>query len=58
MREAARSAKELKVYQAAYALAMEIFRLSKDRPVEEKYSFYGKNPGSGGRACDWPDGVC
>jgi len=38
MREAARSAKELKVYQAAYALAMEIFRLSKDWPVEEKYS--------------------
>jgi four helix bundle protein len=38
MREAARSAKELKVYQAAYALAMEIFRLSKDWPAEEKYS--------------------
>ena len=38
MREAARSAKELNVYQAAYALAMEIFRLSKDWPAEEKYS--------------------
>jgi four helix bundle protein len=37
MREVARSAKELKVYQAAYALAMEIFRLSKDWPVEERY---------------------
>ena len=32
------SAKELKVYQVAYALAMEIFRLSKAWPPEEKYS--------------------
>ncbi len=32
------SAKELKVYQKAYALAMEIFRLSKAWPGEEKYS--------------------
>jgi four helix bundle protein len=32
------SARELKVYQMAYALAMEIFRLSKLWPAEEKYS--------------------
>ena len=32
------SAKELKVYQMAYALAMEIFRLSKAWPADEKYS--------------------
>ena len=38
MREAARSAKELKVYQAAYELAMEIFNLSKSWPPAEKYS--------------------
>ena len=33
-----RSAKELVVYQKAYALAMEIFRISKTFPVEERYS--------------------
>lgn len=33
-----RSAKELKVYQVAYALAMEIFRLSQAWPPDEKYS--------------------
>jgi four helix bundle protein len=32
------SAKELKVYKEAYALAMEIFELSKQWPPEEKYS--------------------
>ena len=32
------SAKDLKVYQKAYALAMEIFQLSKSWPSEEKYS--------------------
>ena len=32
------SAKELRVYQKAYALAMAIFLLSKRWPVEEKYS--------------------
>jgi four helix bundle protein len=32
------SASELKVYQAAYALAMDIFTLSKAWPSEEKYS--------------------
>ena len=32
------SARELKVYQAAYALAMEIFTLSTGWPSEEKYS--------------------
>ena len=33
-----KSAKDLKVYQKAYALAMEIFQLSKFWPSEEKYS--------------------
>ena len=32
------SAKDLIVYQKAYALAMEIFEVSKGFPVEEKYS--------------------
>jgi four helix bundle protein len=32
------SAKDLKVYQEAYALAMEIFEISKRWPPEEKYS--------------------
>lgn len=32
------SAKDLKIYQKAYALAMEIFRLSKKWTSEEKYS--------------------
>ena len=32
------SAKDLRVYQKAYALAMEIFRLSKEWPSEEKFS--------------------
>ena len=32
------SAKDLKVYQEAYALAMEIFELSKQWPPEERYS--------------------
>jgi four helix bundle protein len=31
-------AKELKVYQEAYSLAMEIFAMSKDWPPEEKFS--------------------
>ena len=33
-----RSAKDLKVYQKAYELAMEIFNISKHWPAEEKYS--------------------
>ena len=33
-----RSAKDLKVYQKAYSLAMEIYQLSKSWPYEEKYS--------------------
>ena len=32
------SAKDLRAYQKAYALAMEIFRLSKTWPAEDKYS--------------------
>ncbi len=38
MSKRVRSAKDLKVYQAAYALAMEIFRISRGWPPEEKYS--------------------
>ncbi len=33
-----KSPKELIVYQKAYALAMKIFRISKDWPSEEKFS--------------------
>jgi four helix bundle protein len=33
-----KSAKDLIVYQKAYALAMEIFEVSKSFPAEEKYS--------------------
>ena len=33
-----RSAKDLNVYQKAYALAMEIFRVSRQFPSEERYS--------------------
>jgi 23S rRNA-intervening sequence protein len=33
-----KSAKDLTVYQKAYALAMEIFEASKGFPAEEKYS--------------------
>jgi four helix bundle protein len=32
------SAKDLKVYKEAYSLAMDIFKLSKNWPPEEKYS--------------------
>jgi four helix bundle protein len=32
------SAKDLEVYKKAYALAMEIFNLSKTFPPEEKYA--------------------
>jgi four helix bundle protein len=33
-----RSAKELIVYQKAYALAMEVFRITRQFPSEERYS--------------------
>ncbi len=33
-----KSAKDLRVYKKAYALTMDIFKLSKSWPVEEKYS--------------------
>jgi four helix bundle protein len=38
LRMVIRSAKELDVYQKAYALSMEIFRLSKHWPSDERYS--------------------
>lgn len=37
-KERINSAKDLRVYKKAYALAMGIFKLSKSWPVEEKYS--------------------
>jgi four helix bundle protein len=36
------SAKDLKVYQLAYELAMDIFLLSKGWPEEERYSLAGQ----------------
>jgi len=36
--EQIKSAKDLRVYKKAYSLAMDIFRLSKHWPAEEKYS--------------------
>jgi hypothetical protein len=33
-----KSAKDLRVYKKAYALAMAVFHVSKNWPVEEKYS--------------------
>ncbi len=33
------SAKDLRVYQKAYALAMELFELSKEFPNEERYVY-------------------
>ncbi|MCF8053273.1 MAG: four helix bundle protein [Desulfobacterales bacterium] len=36
--EQIKSAKDLRVYKRAYALAMEIFELSKNWPSEEKFS--------------------
>jgi four helix bundle protein len=38
-----RSAKDLIVYQKAYALAMDIFKVSKRFPAEEKYSLTTKS---------------
>ena len=32
------SAKDLNVYKKAYALSMEIFKISKNWPAEERYS--------------------
>ena len=37
-KDVARSAKDLRVYKAAYSLAMDIFRASKKFPSEERYS--------------------
>src|SRR5438552_10110342 len=36
------SAKDLKVYQAAYELSMQIFELTKSFPVEEKFALTGQ----------------
>jgi len=36
------SAKDLEVYQLAYEIAMEIFKLSRDFPSEEKYALTGQ----------------
>ena len=34
-----KSAKELKVYEKGYALAMEVFKLNKGFPAEERFAF-------------------
>ena len=41
-----RSAKDLKVYQRAYALAMDIFNISKTWQREEKYSLECREVGA------------
>jgi four helix bundle protein len=38
----AKSAKDLQVYQKAYALAMEIFEISKSWPSEERFALTGQ----------------
>jgi len=38
----ARSAKELTVYRKAYALSMEIFKVSRSFPAEERYALTGQ----------------
>ena len=45
------SAKDLRVYQKAYVLAMEIFRLSKNWPSEEKFSLTDQIRRSSRSAC-------
>jgi four helix bundle protein len=46
-----KSAKDLIVYQKAYALAMEIFEASKKFPAEEKYSLTDQIRRSSGSVC-------
>jgi four helix bundle protein len=46
-----KSAKDLIVYQKAYALAMEIFEASKNFPAEEKYSLIDQIRRSSRSAC-------
>jgi four helix bundle protein len=48
------SAKELKVYQEAYALAMEIFEISKQWPPEERYSLTDQIRRSSRSVCSNP----
>ena len=36
------SAKELEVYQIAYALAMQVFEVSKSFPVDERWALTGQ----------------
>jgi len=46
-----KSAKDLSVYKEAYNLAMEIFKISKSWPVEEKYSLTDQIRRSSGSVC-------
>jgi four helix bundle protein len=48
------SAKELKVYKAAYALAMEIFKISQSWPREERYSLIDQIRRSSRSVCSNP----
>ena len=43
--------RELKVYQKSFDAAMEIFRLSKDFPKEERYSLTDQIRGSSRSVC-------
>ena len=45
------SAKDLMVYQAAYALAMEIYELSKQWPPEERYALIDQTRRSSRSVC-------
>jgi len=47
----AKSAKDLKVYQKAYSLAMRIFELSKRWPNEERYSLVDQTRRSSRSVC-------
>ena len=49
---AVRSAKELEVYQKAYELAMDVFRLSKRFPAEERYALSGQIRRSSRSVCN------
>src|SRR5216683_6374373 len=45
------SAKDLKVYKAAYDLAMKIFEISKKFPPEERFALTGQIRRSSGSVC-------
>ena len=54
MTEQIKSAKDLRVYKRAYALAMEIFQVSKGWPAEERHSLTDAD-GENGETDTWLD---